>query len=207
VGGAQIADNAISAVSALVCGFVGVDGGADHLLAADVTPISVIGDLDSLSDQARATFADRLCHVTEQSTTDFEKALVRVSAPLVLCIGFTGGRMDHILSVLNVMAQLADRAIILIDEDNVCFVAKSGQTTFEADRGARISIMPLANAMVTVTGLVWNFADTLMSPSGFTSPSNAASGGDVTILADGPVVVSLPRALLPTAMQAAVRAE
>ncbi len=207
VGGAPIADDAISAVFSHVSGFVGVDGGANHLLRAGIAPLYVIGDLDSLSDQARATFDDRLCHVSEQSTTDFEKALVRVDAPLLLCIGFTGGRMDHILSVLNVMAQHAQRAIVLIDDHDVSFVARQGQTVFQATEATRISIMPIAAATVTATGLVWNFSDTLMTPDGFTSPSNAAVGGDVAIETDGPVLVTLPRALLPTALQAASRAE
>lgn len=207
VGGASIAENAISAVFSHVAAFIGVDGGANHLLAAGVTPAAVIGDLDSLSAQARATFAQQLCQVTEQSTTDFEKALSRVSAPLVLALGFTGGRLDHALSVLNVIARHNDRAVILIDENDVSFVAPLGLTAFEAEKNLRVSIMPLAEATVTVTGLQWPFAKTAMRLDGFTSPSNAAVGGIVSIETDGPLLVTLPRALLPTAMQAAARAK
>lgn len=207
VGGAAIAEDAISAVFAHVAAFIAVDGGADHLLAASVTPAAVVGDLDSLSDRARAIFADQLCHVAEQSTTDFEKALVRVAAPVVLALGFTGGRIDHMLSVLNVMARFWDRAIVLVDPNDVCFVARSGRTVFHADQGTRISLMPLGAATVSVSGVVWPFAATRMTPSGFTSPSNAALGGQVAIETDGPVLVTLPRLLLPTALQAAVRAE
>ncbi len=72
----------------LVDAFVGVDGGADHLLAAGVTPAAVIGDLDSLSDLARATFAEQTYHIAEQETTDFEKALTRIDAARVLAVGF-----------------------------------------------------------------------------------------------------------------------
>jgi len=207
VGGADIADDAISAVFAHVAAFVAVDGGADHLLAASVTPAAVVGDLDSLSDRARATFADQLCHVAEQSTTDFEKALVRVAAPLVLALGFTGGRIDHTLSVLNVMARFWDRAIVLADRKDVCFAARPGRTAFHADQGTRISVMPLGAATVSLSGVVWPFDATRMTPNGFTSPSNAALGGQVELQTDGPVLITLPRALLPTALQAAARAE
>jgi len=205
VGGASIAENAISAVFSHVTAFIGVDRGADHLLAASVTPAAVIGDLDSLSAQARATFGPQLCYVAEQSTTDFEKALTRVKAPMVLALGFTGGRLDHTLSVLNVMARYVDRAIILVDEEDVSFVARLGHTTFEVEKGARVSIMPLAAATVTVSGLEWPFTDQQMALAGFTSPSNAAIGGTVSIQTEGPVLVTLPRAHLPTAMQAAAR--
>lgn len=207
VGGAAIAEDAISAVFAHVSAFVGVDGGADHLLAASVAPAGVVGDLDSLSDRARAAFSDRLCHVPEQSTTDFEKALVRVAAPLVLALGFTGGRIDHTLAVLNVMARFWDRAIVLADGNDVCFVARLGRTVFHADQDTRISVMPLGSATVSLSGVLWPFAARQMVPNGFISPSNAALGGQVVIQTDGPVLVTLPRLLLPTALQAAVRAE
>ncbi|WP_342071559.1 thiamine diphosphokinase [Yoonia algicola] len=207
VGGAPIAENAISAVFPLVSTFVGVDGGADHLLAAGVTPAAVIGDLDSLSDEARATFAERLRLVAEQSTTDFEKALTRIASPMVLCLGFTGGRLDHALAVLNVLARYSDRAVLLLDAHDVSFLAPLGRAAFAVAPDTRVSITPLGEATVTVSGLRWPFAQTRMTPDGFTSPSNQATGGRVTIETDGPVLVTLPRAHLAAAMKAAVRAE
>lgn len=206
IGGASVDKNDISAVLHHVEAFVGVDGGANHLDEANIYPAAVIGDLDSLSEHARALFADVLHHVPEQSTTDFEKALTRVASPLILALGFTGGRMDHMMSVLNVMVRFAERAIVLLDKDELCFVAPSGKTAFPAAKGTRIAVMPLSPATVTVSGLQWSFEDKLMTPAGFTSPSNAALGGEVAITTDGPVFVTLPRTLLETALIAAVRA-
>ncbi|MEJ8559894.1 thiamine diphosphokinase [Yoonia sp. GPGPB17] len=207
VGGAPIAKDAISAVLSLVECFVGVDSGTDHLLAANVTPAAVVGDLDSLSDQARAAFTGCLHHIAEQSTTDFEKALTRIDAPCILGLGFTGGRLDHTLSVLNVMAQHMDKAVILIDAEDVSFIAPLGRTAFQADRDTRVSITPVGMANVTVSGLQWPFQNMCMTLNGFSSPSNAASGGSISIDTDGPVLITLPRALLPIALQAAARAE
>ena len=207
VGGATVEKDAISAVFPNVDAFVGVDGGAEHLMRAGVAPAAVIGDLDSLGDHARATFADVLCHVAEQSTTDFEKAVLRVEAPLILGLGFTGGRIDHVLSALNVMARHIDRAIVLADVNDACFVTRIGQTVLDVPDGTRVSIMPLGPATVTSRGLEWSFDETLMTPDGFTSPSNAARAAKVTITTDGPVLVTLPRAFLPQALQAAVRAK
>lgn len=186
---------------------MGVDGGADHLLAAGVTPAAVIGDLDSLSDRARATFQACLHHVPEQATTDFEKALTRTAAPIVLALGFTGGRLDHVLCVLNVVARHPERAVLLVDAHDVSFIAPTGHVAFDAKAGMRVSLMPVGAATVTVSGLRWPFAQMPMTPDGFTSPSNAAIGGMVTIETDGPVLVTLPRAELAAAMKAAVRAK
>ena len=96
--------------------------------------------------------------------------------------------------------------MILMDTDDISFLAHIGTTAFDLARGTRISIMPLGLAKVSVSGVQWPFIAQPMTPDGFTSPSNAALGGQVTIEADGPVLVTLPRALWQTAAQAAVRA-
>ena len=48
VGGAPLENEAIQAIFPIIDTFIAVDGGADHLLQAGVTPTAVIGDLDSL---------------------------------------------------------------------------------------------------------------------------------------------------------------
>ena len=51
------------------------------------------------------------------------------------------------------------------------------------------------------------FRDQPMTLDGFTSPSNIAQGGAVTLTTSDPVLVTLPQAQLATALQAAARAE
>jgi len=206
VGGASIAKSDVLSVAERVSAYIAVDSGADHLLNAGLTPRAVIGDLDSLSRKARALFADRLCHIEEQSTTDFEKALTRVDAPAVLGIGFTGGRLDHVLSVLNVMMRHPDRPVVLADREDASFLAHAGDTVLDLPEATRVSIMPLIPATVTLGGVVWPFDAQPLAVDGFTSPSNAALGGDVTVRTDAPVLVTLPRAFLPIALQAVSRA-
>ncbi|WP_373636676.1 thiamine diphosphokinase [Yoonia sp. BS5-3] len=206
VGGAKIENSSFSADFPFVNSFVAVDGGADHLLRSGITPAAVIGDLDSISDQARATFADQLCHISEQETTDFEKALIRVAAPAVLAVGFTGGRIDHSLAVLNVMARYPERAVLLADPDDVSFIARSDGTDLTLPAGCRISLMPLADLSVTATGLEWPLHDMALAPAGKTSASNAAVGGPIHVQTGGPLLITLPRAHLPEALQAVFRA-
>ena len=206
VGGARVSAQVILSILPIVDQFVAVDGGADHLIDAGILPAAVIGDLDSLSAHARATFADKLHHIPEQATTDFEKSLTRVDAPLVIAVGFTGGRMDHVLAVLNVLARYQSRAVILLDEVDICFVARLGETRIAPPIGTRISLMPfpLAACKVTATGLRWPFADQDMHPTGFISSSNEVAG-PVTVSTDGPLLVTLPAAQLPIALKAAAR--
>lgn len=206
VGGAPVSDAVFAAVAPLVDGFVGVDGGADHLLARDLSPLAVIGDLDSLSAQARAAFADCLWHIAEQETTDFEKALSRVEAPQIIALGFTGGRLDHALAVLNVMARMPDRGVFLFDADDVSYMAPQGDSAIDLPAGTRVSLMPLGDVRASAAGVVWPFTDWALHPVGRTSASNMATGGTVRITAQGPLLVTLPQAHLAAAVTAAVRA-
>ena len=207
VGGSVIASGEINDICQYVEGFIAVDSGADALLDVGITPLAVIGDLDSLSDKARDTFAGILCEVREQSTTDFEKALSRVAAPAVICTGFTGGRMDHILSVLSVMIQYSDMSVVLVDQHDVSFLVPAGRTSLALSKGTRVSAMPVLAATMTLAGVVWPFANQPVSMAGFTSPSNAALGGDVIIDTDAPVLITLPRACLATVLKSVVRAQ
>lgn len=205
VGGAFATAVEINDINQYVDGVIAVDSGADAVLEAGLTPLAVIGDLDSLSQIARNTFAESLCQIDEQSTTDFEKALTRVVAPAIIGLGFTGGRMDHILSVLSVMVRYPEKPVILADANDVSFLAPQGETVFALPKATRVSLMPVIPATVSLNGVVWPFSQTWMSMAGFTSPSNAAIGGDVTIQTDAPILVTLPRAHLPTALKAVVR--
>ncbi len=208
VGGGEISQTAFLAAENRTSCFVAVDSGADVLLARGLTPRAVIGDLDSLSPHARSAFADQLVHIAEQATTDFEKALTRVAAPLIFAIGFTGGRLDHMMSVLNVLARNAERPVVLLDDADASFVAAAGTTKITLPQGARISVMPIGPCRsATLTGVVWSFEDQDMRLDKFTSPSNAALGGDVHLCVSDPVLVTLSRDFLDEALTAFVRAE
>ena len=206
IGGARISEPAFLQALEHAKTLVAVDSGADFLMARNRVPAAVIGDLDSLSDRARVHFADRLCHISEQSTTDFEKALTRVKAPCLIALGFTGGRLDHLLSVLNVMMRFPESTVVLLDADDASFVAGAGTHRFMLQKGTRISVMPVAAvSSVSLAGVVWPFDGQAMAPDGFTSPSNAASGGPVSLTTSAPVLVTLPREQLAVALQAVVR--
>ena len=208
IGGARISQAAFDAAEERAKAFVAVDSGADFLLGQGVQPLAVIGDLDSISSAARAAFGDRLCLISEQSTTDFEKALIRVHAPAVIALGFTGGRTDHLLAVLGTLSRHPDKGVVLLDEDDASFVAAAGQTVLSLDQGTRVSVMPIGPAKaVSLIGVTWSFRDQPMTLDGFTSPSNIAQGGAVTLTTSDPVLVTLPQAQLATALQAAARAE
>ena len=192
VGGAELGPQDINIFQTRNAIFVGVDGGADHLWAAGIVPQAVIGDLDSLSDAARSAFSKLLYKVSEQDTVDFEKALTRVDAPIVYAIGFWGGRVDHSLAVLNVLARHADRVVILVGPSDASRVIADKSVTYALPVGTRLSLMPMGACNVTTTGLEWDLAAAQLAPDAAGSPSNAVAAPRVQVQTDGPLLVTVP---------------
>ena len=195
IGGAQSGNDEISTAIRLAPRIVAADGGAAHVIAAGYRPERVIGDLDSLSDDLRVSLADVVEQVSEQETTDFEKCLMRMDAPRILALGFMGGRIDHQLAVLNILARYADRRIVLFGaEDCAAVVPKTG-LSLSLPVGDRISLMPLGASQAWTTGLRWNLDGQSLAPDGMISSSNEVAG-PITVSTSGPVLLSTTRANL-----------
>lgn len=200
-GGAPGAAHELAQAAPHVGGWIGVDGGADLLLAEGVMPRAVVGDLDSLSGRARAAFADRLHPVAEQETTDFEKALSRTRAPLVLAVGFTGGRFDHELAVMNVLVRHPARRCIVLGRETLAFHCPD-RVRLDLPPGALVSLFPLVPLRVDSTGLRWPTEGLRLAPDGRIGTSNAATG-PVTLRPRARGLLVILRA---AALAAAVRA-
>lgn len=189
--------------------FVAADGGSNHLFCQRITPQFVIGDFDS-SEPKPAPSATQWIKVEDQDTTDFEKSILRISAPLILAHGFTGMRLDHTLSAINVMARhYQAQPLYLIGEEDFSFVAKGDLAITSLPQGCRISIFPLEKITFKVTsGFEYGFADAPLAPSDFTSISNRAVSCDIFLgtdgqYRDGKYLVTLELAALPALTQSA----
>lgn len=155
---------------------VAADSGADRLVSAGIVPDAVIGDLDSIAETTlRRIPPERVHRVTEQETTDFEKCLTRVEAPLVLGLGFTGGRRDHELAAFNALVRHPSRRCILLDGHDACFL---GGTRLRLDLppGARVSLFPMGEVTAKASGLRWPVEGIAFAPDGRVGTSNEATG-------------------------------
>lgn len=199
-GGAQICPTDINILLSMAKIIVAADGGAEHLLSAGVTPTAVIGDFDSLSPAAESAFSPQLHKVASQDTTDLEKVLARVRAPLILGAGFLGGRLDHSFAALNVLVKQAARPIILISQVDCCFAVPAGLHVLDLKAGTQVALLPMAPALVSTTGLKWNLTDARLSAGGVISTSNCAAQDSVTITTDTPLLMTLPRSALDAAI-------
>ncbi|SDX95991.1 thiamine diphosphokinase [Citreimonas salinaria] len=182
---------------------VAADSGALALLAMDVIPDAVIGDMDSLPDLGLARMPARLVHrIAEQDSTDFDKALRNIDAPLVFAHGFLGARLDHQLAVLSVLARRPERRCILVGRPDVAVLAPPA-LALDLQAGTRVSLFPMARVTGQSEGLRWPIDGLVLAPDGVIGTSNEVSG-PVRLEFDAPgMVLILPATELP-ALQAAL---
>lgn len=202
VGGGPVSASGLATALARAPRLVAADSGADRLLRLGHLPEAVIGDFDSISSAARERLADRLFPVTEQETTDFDKALRSVDAPFVLALGFAGARMDHGLAVLNTLVRHGDRRCILIGPSDVIFHAPPA-LELPMRKGDRFSLFPMARVTGESEGLEWPIGGIRFEPHGMIGTSNRVTAGRVSLRFDGPgMLVILPRGRLDAALTA-----
>ena len=198
VGGGELLPDDFEAVRPHANRFVAADSGAAAVLAQGHQPEAVIGDFDSLDDTTRADLpAERLHHIAEQDSTDFDKCLRNVAAPLILGLGFLGARVDHQLSVFNRLAARPDKRCVLLGRDDVLCLAPP-KLRLDLEAGTRVSLFPMARVSGRSTGLRWPIDGLNFSPDGRVGTSNEATG-PVRLETDAPgLLLILPRdALIP----------
>lgn len=202
LGGGDALTEDVKAAVALAPTCVAADGGAELAARAGVSLDAVIGDFDSVSPETLAlTPSDRRHHIAEQDSTDFDKALRNIEAPVVLGVGFLGARLDHQLAALNVLASHPARACVLLGATEIVFLCPPA-LRIETGAGDVVSLFPLAPVTGTSSGLRWEIDGLALDPVGQTSTSNAATG-PIALAMDNPaMIVMLPRRYLGAVTQA-----
>lgn len=184
---------------------IGVDGGAQLSRNYGKEPNYVVGDLDSVEPAFLQSFPkDRVIETPDQNYSDIEKALAVVAAPLIVGVGFLGGRADHQMGALYAVAGHRDVPVVLLNEHDVVF-RLPGRIRLDVDPGTRISLYPVTEARVDCAGLRWPLKDVAMSATGLISQSNEAAAPQVDLHAMGRVLAFLPRQALAAVVAALTR--
>ncbi|MDX2483697.1 MAG: thiamine diphosphokinase [Pseudodonghicola sp.] len=203
IGGGALGVDDLETALALAPALIAADGGAGAALAAGYMPEAVFGDFDSLArvDLDRIP-SDRLFPIREQMSTDFDKTLRSISAPVMLAVGFLGARVDHQLAAFNVLVRYPEQRCILVGASEVVFHAPSS-LTLDLAPGAVVSLFPMRAVTGRSHGLDWPIDGLEMSPDGRIGTSNRATTGAVRIETDGPgLLVIVPRDALAAVTRA-----
>ncbi len=175
---------------------VAADCGAGAALARGVTPRAVIGDMDSLRDADRVSLNPESIHrIAEQDTTDFEKCLMSVRAPLVLGVGFGGPRLDHRLANFNTLARYSSQRCILLDGADLVFLAPPS-LHLDLPMGTRFSVFPMGAVEAVSEGLQWPLAGLCLAPDGRVGTSNRVTAPVYLGVTAPKLLIILPREVL-----------
>lgn len=143
---------------------VAADGGADKALALGISVDAVVGDLDSVSDAARAAIPpDRFHLVARLDTTDLQKAIafaIEKGCDTVDVVAAGGGRADHALANLSVITLFRGQARVRIHDDLFEVSLVEGRSVIEAEPGTLISLIAIGPCRgVTTTGMRWDLTE------------------------------------------------
>ncbi len=196
VGGGKAKKSLLEAAISRAPQLVAADGGADRALCLGWMPDVVIGDFDSISAAAKAAIpSERLHMIGEQDSTDFEKCLSRIDAPLVIGVGFSGGQLDHQLAALHGLMRFPERACVLLGKRDLVFLAPP-ELRLDLPEGARFSLFPLGEVRAHSNGLRWPVEGIGFAPGARIGTSNVAQG-PVHLTCDLPaMLIILPVGLL-----------
>lgn len=132
---------------------IAADGGLRHTAALGLHVDVVIGDLDSVTDSAlqaaQDSGAEIIRHKAEKDETDLELALLEAAARRadpIRILGASGGRLDHLISNVYLLAlpQLVGRDVQLADNAETAWLARPGAHTIHGQTGDTLSLVPMA---------------------------------------------------------------
>lgn len=143
---------------------VAADGGADRALDVGITPDWVIGDMDGILPGTLRRFpAARIRRDTDPDSSDLEKVmrfLSRRRIKNVVLTGVFGGRLDHTLANLAVMARWHKRFRLRAVDEHFTTIVVDPSARFRAPRGTMVSLVAPAGAKgVSTSGLRFGLKD------------------------------------------------
>ncbi len=188
---------------------IAADSGMNAAMAYDMKPDFFLGDMDSVKPEAVAWFksfegSDKTSKTTkgaphaaahqkpqnietfpqDKDFSDTELALRKaksLGADFIVLIGGSGGRLDHLLGILELFKGRNRPDLWLAEENAVCFIDAEKRPRIEVDalpENAPVSVFPVfkpdckdRNFVCKSEGLVWQL-DSLDWKSGAVSLSN-----------------------------------
>lgn len=180
---------------------IAADSGVAHALALHLHVDAVVGDLDSASaaDVRAAQDAGARVerHPVDKDATDLELALeaaVRDGATAVTVAAIGGGRVDHFLANMFLLASArwTDITVDALDGSGRVWVLRGGTALVVRGRaGDLVSILPVTDGArgIRTTGLRWALHSEDLAPGSTRGVSNEMTGLEAHVAVDQGVVL------------------
>ncbi|HEX2022494.1 MAG TPA: thiamine diphosphokinase [Candidatus Thermoplasmatota archaeon] len=180
---------------------VAVDGGADAAYDAGLRPDVVVGDMDSVRPatlaRCEAEGVPLRRHPARKRDSDAKLALAEARPDEeIVFLGPGGGRADHALANLHLLAALDGRGRAVDDDAWTWIVSPARPLALDLPPGATVSVLPFDARVegIRYEGLEYHLQDATMEAGDPYGLSNAASARRQRIeVASGRLVVMAPR--------------
>lgn len=187
---------------------IAADSGLDRLVEAAINVHHVVGDLDSVAPEALALAATDGAvideHPADKDATDLELALDLVArlagdrGGSLLVVGSGGGRLDHLLGDLLLLAapRLAHLQVTAhLGAATISIVHANQQRQLCGSDGEYLSLLPVHGGAsgVTTAGLRWPLIDADLVAGTSRAMSNEMVGSEASVfVGTGAVLVVQP---------------
>jgi thiamine pyrophosphokinase len=172
-----------------------VDGGLDHALAAGLAPTHLVGDLDSVTDDALAWAARNASierHPTDKDRTDTELALLLASTfdPSGITLIGGGDRLDHTFAGIGALGALVVTSVPVLeawwDAQHVSIVQGPGSAALSLQPGSTLSLLALHGpcTRVTLRNTRWELDAIDIDPLVGLGVSNEVPDGDDPVVVE-----------------------
>jgi thiamine pyrophosphokinase len=148
------------------------DGASRQLLAHDIIPAVIIGDMDSAEENILRYFKERGSKVVRypkrKDETDTWLALeyaFKMKPDEIIILGALGGRIDHALANIFLLVKAAKKGVKtkIVDETSELFVVVD-TVTITGNIGDTVSLFPLSSSVsgITLQGFDYPLSDGVM---------------------------------------------
>jgi thiamine pyrophosphokinase len=171
---------------------IAVDSGADLLCEIGITPDLMIGDFDSISQEAYHEFdkVEKLVYQPEKDFTDTELALdwcFQNNYNEIIIINSMSGRPDQIYGLVAHMqlAKIKNVDLIISDTENHMFCVRETEKII-IDQNSILSLIPLSESVnvVSTNGLQYPLSKELLFSYKNRGISNITTADEVVIKID-----------------------
>ncbi|MCK5547394.1 MAG: thiamine diphosphokinase, partial [Thermoplasmata archaeon] len=147
-------------VDLIVC----ADGGATNLLGTEFSPDLIIGDLDSVSEEALKSFETaEVIRNEDDNSTDLVKAmdwLISEKAAEVTIFGVTGKRTDQTLASVSLLEKYAGLTNARLVDESAEIRYVGSEYEFRSEPGRKTSLISANRpAIISTSGLHWDLTD------------------------------------------------
>lgn len=139
---------------------VAADGGANHLYKINITPNSIVGDMDSINQDAKEFFMKRntefIKFQTEKDMTDSQLSILKIlenGYKHIDMFAAYGDRVDHFLANLDLLffTKKIGLNMTIMNENNRIFLVSEGKTFIDAKVGQTVSFNNISGDIYGIT--------------------------------------------------------